>query len=63
MPDETPQLPPSHAAKVKKLEAAFDAYLRELGALKKDRRNLKERFIKRVDSGKIEQIKKLIQSL
>lgn len=63
MADETQQLPESHAAKVKKLEAAFDAYLREIGGLKKDRRNLKERVIKRVDTGKIEQIRKLIQSL
>ncbi len=63
MADETQKIPHSHAAKVKKLEAAFDAYLQELGGLKKDRRNLKERYIKRVDSGKIEQIRKLIQSL
>lgn len=63
MADETPKIPPTHAAKVKKLEAAFEAYLREIGGLKKDRRNLKERVIKRVDTGKIEQIRKLIQSL
>ncbi len=63
MADETPKIPASHADKIRKLEAAFDAYLREIGALKKDRRNLKERYIKRVDTGKIEQIRKLIQSL
>lgn len=63
MADDKPKFPKSHAEKVKRLEAAFDAYLQEVHAIKKDRRALKERYVKRVDGGKIEEIRKLIKSL
>lgn len=63
MADESPKIPKTHAAKVRQLEAAFESYLREVRAIKKDRRALKERYVKRVDGGKIEEIRKLIKSL
>ena len=63
MATEQRKFPPAYAAKVKRLEAAFDAYLRELDLLKKERKALKERFMKRLEEGKMEEIRKNLKSL
>ena len=63
MADEQRKLPASHAAKAKRLEAAFDAYLRELDLLKKERKALKERFMKRLESGKMDEIRRQLKSM
>jgi hypothetical protein len=55
--------PPSHAARAKRLEAAFDAYLSGLELLKTERKALIEKFLKRVESEKIDEIKKRIEKL
>ena len=63
MAAEQRKFPPAFAAKAKRLEAAFDAYLRELDLLKKERRQLKERFMKRLESGKMDEIRNILKSL
>ena len=63
MAAEQRKFPASHAAKAKRLEAAFDAYLRELDLLKKERKALKERFMKRVEAGKMDEIRDQLKSL
>lgn len=63
MADGTGKFPPSHAARAKRLEAAFEAYLKELNLLKKERIALMERFMKRVESGKIDDIRSLLKNL
>ena len=62
MAAEQRKFPPAYAAKVKRLEAAFDAYLRELDLLKKERKALKERFMKRIEEGKMDEIRKQLKS-
>lgn len=63
MPTEDKKYPPSHAARAKRLEAAFDAYLSGLNMLKKERKALMEKFLHRIETGKIDEIKKLIEKL
>ncbi|HTK04916.1 MAG TPA: hypothetical protein VL500_04990 [Candidatus Eisenbacteria bacterium] len=63
MADEQRKFPASHAAKARRLEAAFDAYLRELDLLKKERKALKEKFMKRVEAGKLDEIRKQLKSM
>lgn len=63
MADEQRKFPASHAAKAKRLEAAFDAYLRELDLLKKERKALKEKFMKRVEDGKLDEIRRQLKSM
>lgn len=60
---ESKKYPPSHAARAKRLEAAFEAYLNGLDLLKKERKALMEKFMKRVETGKIDELKKLIEKL
>ena len=63
MPTQEKKFPPSHAARAKHLEAAFDAYLNGLDLLKKERKALMEKFLKRIETGKIDELKKLIEKL
>lgn len=63
MADPAANKPASQAERAKRLKAAFDAYLEGMHVLKKERKALMEKFMKRVDSTKIDNIKKLIDSL
>lgn len=63
MAEPAKKYPPSHAERAKRLEAAFDVYLKGMNLLKKERKALMEKFMSRVDGAKIENIKKLIDTL
>lgn len=63
MAAEQRKFPPAFAAKAKRLEAAFDAYLRELDLLKKERKELKEKFMRRIEAGKMDEIRKNLRSM
>jgi hypothetical protein len=64
MPKETSKsLPPAARKKAERLQAAYDAFLAEMGVLKKERRELLGRIRERLDRGKIDELRKNIQKL
>jgi hypothetical protein len=57
------KFPPSHEARVNRLKAAYDAYKRGMDVLKKKRMAIMNKFVKRVDAEKIEDVKKRLEKL
>lgn len=57
------KLPPEFAARAKRVTAAYETFLQELGVLKKERKTLAERVLHRIETSKIDELKKRIQKL
>ena len=64
MPKDSPK-PLTSAArkKAERLQAAYDAFLAEMGVLKKERKELFSRIRKRLEQGKIDDIKSQLGKL
>ena len=56
-------LPPAARKKAERLQAAYDAFLAEMGVLKKERKALLARIRERLERGKIDEIKSSIGKL
>jgi hypothetical protein len=50
-------------SKKERLQAAYDAFLAELGVLKKERRDLVGRVRRRLEEGRIDELRKSIKKL
>lgn len=59
----TKTLPPAARRKAERLQAAYDAFLAEMGVLKKERDQLLGRIRKRLERGKIDEIRSQIDKL
>lgn len=57
------KLPPAYAKRAERLAAAYDAFLAEMGVLKKERKELLDRIRERLERGKIDEIRKGIAKL
>lgn len=56
-------LPPSHAARAKRIQDAFANFLNEVAAIRKERKDILVGYLKRVEDKKIGEIKKKISEL
>ncbi len=57
------KLPPEFQTKALRIDAALNSYIEELRLLQKQRRAVTQGFLNRVESVKIEEAKKWLQSL
>lgn len=57
------KLPPEFAARTERVTAAYEAFLKELGVLKKERKTLAARVLHRIETNRIDELKKRIEEL